>query len=148
MDNIEKNIKKYELAVVFKEEADYEMIRGLVLKAGFEISLEGETRKMYLAYPINKETSAFFNFVQFMGDAEMIADFSKDLKLNPKVLRHLIVTNPIEKQMDQFSFDSRPRRGQRQNFSEKPSDISVIEKKQQTVVTNEDLEKKLEEILK
>lgn len=133
----ENEKKEYELAFWLKDESGLTKIKALLDDLGFEITYAPELKHTQFAYPINKETSGFFGFVHFMGSAESITSLSHELKIEGSALRFLISKNPIKK--------SEIREMRRQVFEKK---AEKIEPKPSDLVTNEELEKKLEEILK
>jgi ribosomal protein S6 len=93
-----------------------------------------------LAYPIQKENYAFFGFTHFEGDPAAIGDLKNDLKLNPQVLRYLIITPPFVKKSAWKK--SGPSKSQLEETRPVPPPA------EEPILTNEALEKKIEEILK
>jgi ribosomal protein S6 len=135
----EKDKKEYELSFFIKEEADLEKIKAFLTNRGFEITYISELEKRQTAYPIKKETSAYFGFCHFLAYADEVASLNKDLRIENYCLRFLIVSNPVKKTEGKQS--RKPS-----NLAEKKT--SKIEQKPADAITNEELEKKLEEILK
>jgi ribosomal protein S6 len=129
--------KEYELTFWLKDENDLAKIKSLMDDLGLEITYAPELRHTQFAYPIKKEASGFFGFFHFMGNVENIASFNHELKVGGACLRFLISKNPIKK--------SEVREIRRQVTERK---IEKAEPKPSDMVTNEELEKKLEEILK
>ncbi|MEK7553158.1 MAG: 30S ribosomal protein S6 [Patescibacteria group bacterium] len=144
--DIEKDNKKYEIGFLAKEEGFKEKLIKLVEDFGGEVIDNGGMSRIKLAYPIKKETSAFFGYFYFSCQAEMIKKISENLKLNSEILRHIIISTPVIQQ----AIQSAPKRPPRRVFSsEIPAAIAMPRKpKPQPVLSNEALEKKLEEILK
>jgi len=90
-----------------------------------------------LAYPIKKETSSYFGFIQFSLGAEDLENFKKNLQFEEKILRFIIVRI---KKKEKAKTPSKGKRAvyQRAEIKEqKPEEISL-----------EELDKKLSEILK
>lgn len=133
----ENEKKEYELAFWLKDESSLSKIKALLDDLGLEITHISELKHAQFAYPIKKETSGFFGFVHFKGNTESIASLNHELKIEGSALRFLISKNPIKK--------SEIREMRRQVFEKK---AEKIEPKSSDLVTNEELEKKLEEILK
>ncbi len=134
----EKNKKEYELSFWLKEGAPLNKIELMLNNMGAQITHNSEIKKNRLSYPIKKEVEGYFGFVHFNGDEQDINAINHELKVDPEVLRFLISKNPIKK--------SEPRESRRQAPEEKFS--QKVEEKSSDLVTNEELEKKLEEILK
>lgn len=88
--------KEYELICILSpqlEGTDLENtkkeIEGIINKFEGKISFK-EEKKHNLAYPINKQGQGIYLISQISINPEKIPDFSKELKLNKQVLRHLI----------------------------------------------------------
>ncbi len=144
--NMGKDNKKYEIGFLAKEEGFKDKLVKLVGDFGGEIIDSGDLSRIKLAYPIKKETSAFFGYFYFSIQPEAVKKISENLKLNSEILRHIIISTPVIQQAIQ-SVSKRPRRA----FSpEIPTAASAVPKKPkaQPILSNEALEKKLEEILK
>jgi small subunit ribosomal protein S6 len=134
----EKDKKEYEIAFWLKDESDLTKIKDLMGNLGIEITHTSEIKRTYFSYPIKKEIEGYFGFVHFKGGSENIASLSHELKVEGSVLRFLISKNPIKK--------SEVREVRRQIPETKT--VEKVEQKPSDLVTNEELEKKLEEILK
>lgn len=140
MDQIEDK-KEYELSFLLKDEEGISALQGMLTKFGCATTSQSEIKRIVLAYPIKKETSALFGYVYFMAAPEHMKEFTHELRLESHVLRFLLINNPIKRE-----FVSVNEGGSRRTpeVSEKEG---VSEEKPSHAVTNEDLEKKLEEIL-
>jgi ribosomal protein S6 len=137
MDQDQK--KEYELAFLIKEETD---AAGLVeaLKAmGGEINLEGPVRKIVLAYEIKKETTAYFGFIQFMMEPAAAKSLEAALLVRSGLLRSLLMTPPTAKGHSHPQAAANPQRP-----AAKPHEAKAAT----PVLSNEALEKTIEEILK
>ena len=141
----EKDIKKYEVGFLGRTENIKEEIIKLLESYKAEIVNNGNMSMIKLAYPIKKEKSAFFGYLHFNNYPNIIKKIEDSLKLNQQILRFIIIASPI---------NGRPfveSRARNRTFS---SEIPVVKKveikkpKAQVVLSNEALEKKLEEILK
>lgn len=135
----EINKKEYEISFLIKEESDVEIIKKLMQSYGMEITEGGELRRFALPYKIKKETSAVFGYFHFMSEPDKIKEFSDSLKVEKECLRSMIVSDPVKKQED-------TRR--EENREDKKTTKKVEIKEDEKSLTNEELEKKLEEILK
>ncbi|MFC1751620.1 30S ribosomal protein S6 [Patescibacteria group bacterium] len=63
--------------------------KGLILS-------EGRAKKQALAYPINKETTAFFNWIKFSLSSSAIKELKSILDRHQSVLRFLLIKNAKE----------------------------------------------------
>ena len=134
--------KEYEIALLLKAEEDINSAKELMKKHGFDVTFESPFRRMSLAYTIKKETSAVFGWFYVMAQTDSIKDFTKEIKNETWCIRSLVVKDPVKRDTDKTEG---AERYQRKEVSAKPKEE---EKPASTSVTNEDLEKKLEEILK
>ncbi len=134
--------KEYELSFLLRNEEGIAALQGMLTKFGCVPTSQSEIKRIVLAYPIKKETSALFGYVYFMATPEHMKEFTHELRLESHVLRFLLINKPIKREFVSASEGS-PRRGAPE-VSEKEG---VSEEKPSHAVTNEDLEKKLEEIL-
>ncbi len=138
MEQSEK--KEYELSFLLRSEEGISALQSVLSHFGYEVTSQSEIKRMVLAYPIKKETSALFGYVYFMAAPETVHNFMRELRLEPMVLRVLLINEPIKRTLQYGVEGTTPRDmtgKEEQQSTEKPADA----------VTNEDLEKKLEEIL-
>lgn len=126
-------ISDYELAFLLTGAEAFINVAQIVRKYGAEIVYESPINQIKLAYPIKKQTSAFFGFCNFRGPRAAIKKISGDLALNSALVRFLVITPP----MKPTHRETRPERPHEPG-TEKPA----------PVLSNEALEQKLEEILK
>jgi ribosomal protein S6 len=138
MDQEENTKKEYELAFLVNEETDAPGIVAALKAAGAEIQLEGPVRKIALAYEIKKQASANFGFVQFMMEPAAAKSLESSLALRPEVLRFMLITPPSAKAQP-YPQSAAPQR---------PAAAKPYEPKAAPALSNEALEKKIEEILK
>ena len=142
METNEDLIKKdYEISFLLKKEEDAEGIAEHLRRYEFEVSFQNPIKKITLAYKIKKEDQAYFGFIYFKGGPENIKPFEGELKNDPMILRYMIVTPPVLKSKSESPV-TRPKR----TFEKVVK--SETEVKPSTSLSNEDLEKKIEEILK
>jgi ribosomal protein S6 len=142
---MDKENKKYEIGFLAKNESFKEEIIKLLVGFGAEITDSGNASRINLAYPIKKETSAVFGYVYFSGQPDIVKKIGDNLRLNSEVLRHIIIISPAIRQSARLA-------AKKTRYSvpfEKPTEKPEIKRvKTRTVLSNEALEKKLEEILK
>ena len=133
MDEI--NLKTYEISFLLEDESGADFIYENLNKYKAQILEHKDPIRINLAYPVKKQKSAFFGYVDFEMDPNDLLSFEKEIKQKNKVLRFMIIANPsIKKQITP---------SKKQEISpekEKP-------KTEETFLTNEDLSKKIEEML-
>lgn len=134
--------KQYEIGFLLKNEEVYERLLKAIEEAGGEGIQKNQITKIRLAYPINKDTSGFFSFVIFDLEPEKISSLDRNLKMADYILRYLIITPPVAKEI-------RKERERRPSEPKSPPKrTEVYSKPSSEILSNELLEKKLEEILK
>jgi len=84
-------MNKYELTVMVRNEGDIENVKTLLETYKGKITEEKKWGKRELAYPILKETSAFYFTYQLEVGGSDISDFKKKMNFDDKVLRHLLL---------------------------------------------------------
>lgn len=141
LDNETKEAKRYELGFLVKTEEDAALIKKILAKNRADISEEGPVVKVDLAYPIKKTSQAFFGYFRWSAAAEVLSEMEKELKLASQVLRYLLIKLPrVLTSAKRASFS--PRVFLRKREPE------PIKKAPESALSNEALEKKIEEILK
>ncbi|MEK7093780.1 MAG: 30S ribosomal protein S6 [Patescibacteria group bacterium] len=144
----EENKKNYEISFLLKEEADLKAFLETLKQYEAEISFEGPVKKITLAYEIQKQTSALFGYVRFTAPADQIPELNHTLTLRGPALRFLIV-NFVPGQLPSSQVST-----SQMVVSEPATSVLVSQSEPVVSVThalplsNEDLEKKIEEILK
>lgn len=123
--------RAYEISYLLKTEEDIGVIMNLLSQLGAEILNEGAVAEMRLAYPIKKEVRAYFGYLHFNLDSELVVKLRNELKLNNKILRFIIVTPPFVK-----------TQSRRESQMERPRLVA----QERPDISNVDLEEKLEEI--
>lgn len=139
--------KNYELTFVVASENDYNELLEIVRSEKIELSSQTQPSKIKLAYPIKKENFGYFGSMYFSATAEDVQKLNKALRSNLKILRFFIFNKPtIKEVMNKRS----GRLMRRQNGAEKiPEGIPPVSPTEKPgILTNEALEKRLEEILK
>lgn len=99
MENLEEK-KKYELVVIYspdlgeKETANkLKELRELLIQGG-EISHEDIWGVRELSYRIKKQDTGFYAVVNFASSPDLIRELDKTLRLDPTILRQMIMTLP------------------------------------------------------
>ena len=134
-----KDKKEYELAAMLSEEVVAAEVEAVIRKYGGEMASPARVTSLRLAYPLKKHDSAFFAVFIFTALPGAVKFVKEDLALNPKVLRSLILTPPVKVV---------PREPRAPRVEKKEGALEVAAKPAEVAVSNEALEKKLEEILK
>ncbi|MDO8514883.1 MAG: 30S ribosomal protein S6 [bacterium] len=81
-------MRDYELTVISKGEFDLaEFLKKLKVK----IIKESKSVERPLAYPIAKQTKGVYSYVEVEMDPSAIAELENQLRLENKIIRHLIV---------------------------------------------------------
>ena len=138
----EKDTKLYEMSYLLKNEGDVSVVGKFIKDLGGEIEFESPASKIVLAYPVQKEESAYFGYVHFSMEPAEISHLSHEMETRPGILRHLIITPPFKKSESRPRVEV-PRRVERAPLPRQAEPVRPAES-----LTNEELEKKIEEILK
>jgi len=135
--------KNYELSFLVKDENDAQEVLKLLAQHEAEICGEGPLRRLNLAYPIKRVSQAYFGFVNLAVPAPKVKSLERDMSANTAVLRSLVVKLPKERTAVVAAGEYKkpirplaPRRPPRVEIPQQPKPLS-----------NEAIEKKIEEIL-
>lgn len=139
--------KKYEISFLLKTEESLSEVFAILERYGAEIEKkENLLKKIALAYRIKKYKEAFFGFVIFMAEPKDISLISKELNLNNEILRSLIVI-PLK-------IEEKPEKTTEEKKANPETPAVALKKEEPEIspekvsaLSNEALEKKLEEIL-
>ncbi len=139
--------KEYELSYLAPTEEVGHEVEKVIVAAGGEVTMKSPVQSMRLAYAIKKHTTAFFGFFYFNALPEIAAILNEALRTNKNVLRYLIVTPPIKVAPREQRFMREGRRIQ----GPLPASAKVEEARPKPapsqVLSNEGLEKELQQIL-
>lgn len=144
---MDKEHKKYEIGFLAKNEKGGEVISKALISHKCEIIESGDLNRIKLAYPIKKESTGYFSYYYFLSEPSIIDKIKREFNLSSDILRFIIITPPAEKQqVSAIKTETRRKSVVSKDIEfkteiKKPSSASMI-------LTNEALEKKLEEILK
>jgi len=128
------NLREYEVSFIVKDDEGIRVLRDLLARHGAEIILEGPQKTITLAYPIKKELEADFSYFRFLIEPQKIMELENEIKLQPKVLRFLLI-KPGALKGTKFEKTA-------QGIPERP-----MPQASSLPLSNEALEKKIEEIL-
>lgn len=101
-------VKKYEISFLTKTEADKEVVLKVLKDVGASITEEGKFSEIKLAYPIKKNTVAFFGSIVFESASKGVSKIGEAFKFSDGVLRFLVITPPPKKPVPRLSFDQKP----------------------------------------
>lgn len=130
----------YEISFLISEE-NVSKIKDILEKNGAKILGENILEKSRLAYPIEKQSQAYAGNINFEIDPMSLEKLGAGLKLEGGILRSLVTKLDL-KNIPKETKELRPETSQRRR------PISLRKKPENTGLTNEALEKKIEEILK
>ncbi|MDP1688881.1 MAG: 30S ribosomal protein S6 [bacterium] len=144
--------KQYEISIVFSSEEAYPSVISFIKGKVGQISFESPVRRIRLAYPIKKEETGFFAWLIVESSPEVMPVLQKDLERNPVVLRALIITPPLPAKTERRAPSMKEKEVKVIQHEEPIKSMPVVEPIRETrsseALSNELLEKKLEEILK
>ncbi len=122
-----------------------EKIKNTFQSIGAQLQKESEFNKINLAYPIKKETEAFFGYFWVELLPEKLVELKEQLNFNKDILRYLIITPPPKhKKLVEMVKAKRQAKPQKQLAEE----IISAEREKKAEPDLEKLEEKLEEIQK
>ena len=140
---MESDTKNYEIAYLLSPSVQEEEVlmhvgklTSIIEEAKGTVKHVQEPKKRKLAYPVNKELTAFLGWTRFAMPKEEVAQLEKKVVLQPMILRHLIVEEQINKRPSRFRTGA-PRVAAQGSKEERPTEKLDLEA----------LDKKLEEIL-
>ncbi|MEK9194476.1 MAG: 30S ribosomal protein S6 [Patescibacteria group bacterium] len=142
MDLNKEELSAYEIYFLLVGE-DTSKIKDILLRNGAKILNERPLEKSRLAYPIKKQVLAYAGSITFEIDPTVLEKLGVDLKLEAEIIR-LIVTKLDLRKMPEEQKEPRVETFQRR----RPSFSRERKKPENVSLTNEALEKKIEEILK
>lgn len=85
-------MKSYELTVLVREEGDIESVKKMIADYRGRITGELKWGKRELAYPIKKESEAFYFTYQVKLNPEDVSDFKKKMNYDERVIRYLLLS--------------------------------------------------------
>lgn len=141
MEEKEKN--NYEVTFWAKEE-DASPVTAVLQKNGCDVVEEKPLQKMQLAYPLKKEKYAFLGTIVFTASGEAIRPVMDALNLENAVLRYYVGNTDKRRVMP--GAEGKPLSGL-SSLKERSNYANSFKKREEEVLTNESLEKKIEEIL-
>jgi ribosomal protein S6 len=147
--NEEKDKKIYELALLLKSEEDLAGILAFLRDHSAEAISEPRAKKLALAYKINGHTEAVFASCTFRAAGEDAKSLEHDLQTRPQVIRSMVIIAlpPSDRPVSAMPF-SREQRTRPSSSMMRTSAASETKPAASRPLSNEALEKKIEEILR
>lgn len=143
---MDEQVKKvYEVSFLARSEDGASAMVGHLVSAGAEIVNEGSLNKMKLAYPIEKEESAYFGCITCSIPTEMVSKIHDAVRLDKEIIRLMILTPNVIK--ENAGSRKAPQTSESPKGTGRPK-TSNTEVEEKAALSNELLEEKLEEILK
>lgn len=130
--------KSYEISFIAAAEEDVKRLAEALKSVGAEITFESPLLKIFLAYPIEKKEEAYFGYFHFGFEPKEIVRLEKQFRVQPVVLRFLIITPPFVKAKERRQYSPRKKAAYTP---------PAVERKQASHLSNEALEKQLKEIM-
>ncbi|RJR31205.1 30S ribosomal protein S6 [Candidatus Parcubacteria bacterium] len=122
-----------------EQEKIRQMVKNLVIQNGGKITFEDNLGKKKLSYPVKKNAQGVYLLFELDIESDKIKKLSNEIKLTPKVLRHIIVKKSLtlKKQVNRAL----------ERLESPITGVKDDKKKEDKKVKIEDLDKKLDEIL-
>jgi ribosomal protein S6 len=148
----EKEKKEYEFAVLVKSEEDLASVVAFVKAHDAEISMEPRAKKLTFAYEVKKVKEGVFANLNFKALPEDAKALENDLHTKSEVLRSMIIASPppAETPSREMAGPGGDRYERRPRTSSGPSAHAATSDAKPAAprpLSNEALEKKIEEIL-
>lgn len=148
---MEKDTKNYEIGFLTSIEEDSKEVSNELSAFKATILNPAKSKKVNLAYKIEKQSVAYFTYIQFNMDPASVEPLSNKLKHNPKILRFMVINLPeiamrVQREMEKTA--EKPAEPAESQSTETKAAKAPKKASSDDFVNNELLEKKLEEILK
>ncbi len=144
MENNEKDKKNYEISFLVKSEDDIQGVLSFLTQHNAEAITEPRAKKLALAYEIQKCTEAVFVYCNFKAAGVDAKKLEQNLTMKHDVLRSIILSLPSKIRVET------PREGTPAKTERAPRMTDTREEvkiSSPRTLSNEALEKKIEEIL-
>jgi ribosomal protein S6 len=162
MEKVEKQVEEgggqvyelgYHIVSTVAEEnlpKEVETLKAIVLKDGGSLVTEGEPKLINLAYPMTKSvadskkkfTTAYFGWLKFETQSELMPAIKKAVDANPHVLRYLLIKTVRENTMFAPKLTIRTP-----DASEAPKVKKSIKTEETKAASVEDLDKTIDELV-
>lgn len=139
--------KKYELSALTVSEGGINELISLVVRHGGVVENQSAPKKIRLAYEINKHREAYFNVITFSAaSADTVSKLSADLKFINEIIRFLIVS-PVKESVALVRRSEAATPTSPSSSAPEAVAPGATPTAPAPELSNEALEKKLEEIL-
>lgn len=147
MTNEEKDKKEYELATLLKSEDNLAGVVTLVGQHNGEGVSEPHAKRLQLAYEIKKQTDAVFAYFTFRAFGDDVKALENDLNNRADVLRFMVIASPAPAERPSMGMMPHERRSPSARTTPRPAPTGDAKSSAPRPLSNEALEKKIEEIL-
>ncbi len=149
MTNEEKDKKEYELALLLKSEDNLAGVLALVAQHNGEGLSEPRAKRLQLAYEIKKYNEAVFVYFTFKVFGDDIKALEHDLNARADVLRFMVIASPAPAERPSASLmpQREERRPRAAAYTPSVPSPEAPRPAPSRPLSNEALEKKIEEIL-
>lgn len=150
MTNEDKDKKEYELALLLKNEDNLAGVLALVGQHNGEGASEPRAKRLQLAYEIKKLNEAVFVYFTFKMFGDDMKSLESDLNVKADVLRFMVIASPAPAERPSASLMPHDRRSSAPRTSPATHVATPSSEPKPQVsrpLSNEALEKKIEEIL-
>ncbi|MBI2623102.1 MAG: 30S ribosomal protein S6 [Candidatus Liptonbacteria bacterium] len=138
MDDAQE-LREYEVGFLVREEAAAQEVAAKAAQYG-SVTAQGNLKRLSFAYPVGKETSGYFGCLRLRAAPGSAAQLEKDFGRVPSILRFLVIRLPVRKETADAAAHVSPRPRRTPRASQPESILGAP-------LTNEALERKIEEIL-
>lgn len=147
--------KNYEIGFLASSQEAAERVLSILSEKGAGIISRAQILRIALAYPIRSHESAHFGSIVFSANAGALPEIERTLRMSNEILRHMVISHHeakesgiagrFRKQGDEIARPQEPS-----SQAKEPAKTRELKKREAETVelTNEALEKKLEEILR
>ncbi len=143
--NEDKDRKLYELAILLKDEGDMAGMVTLISQHGGEMIAEPRVKKLALAYKIKGETEAIFACANFSMLPDHAKELEHDLGARQNIVRFMIILAEPQTERREIPAGAFPAKKRGRPAAGRP--LAEGKPAAPRPLSNEALEKKIEEIL-
>jgi len=145
MENTEKDKKDYEISFLVKNEDEIPGVVSFLNQHNVEVLSEPRAKNMVLAYEIKKNKEAVFVYLTFKATGADVKKLEEELSMNNLTIRSLIICLPKKDLRSDAAEDHVSEK--KAKVSRPSTPYSEVKLSSPRSLSNEALEKKIEEIL-
>ncbi len=146
MENTEKDKKDYEISFLVKNEEEIPAVVSFLNQHNVEVLTEPRAKNMVLAYEIKKNKEAVFVYLTFKATGADVKKLEEELSMNNLTIRSLIICLP-KKDLRPEATEDHSSEKKTKAASRPAVPYSEVKLSSPRSLSNEALEKKIEEIL-